>query len=149
ERELASTLTRKGIRCRTGLLLVGRHRLGYEPHIAAKLGMQPLDFTGFLASSLPTSEKYVDITFSSIWNHLDLLANRPEGDDCLLVYNFDLPLAKLETKDRLLLWQNLKDNMPYRQRALVLLMPAEAEHLLPSQEDMLEWERTQRLVRMP
>jgi len=149
EQELVTELSRQAVRCRTGILLVHRRHLGKEGDIAARCGAQSVDAAATIAESISESSTYVHITASKLFDLVDQLTRRSEGADCLLVYNLDLPLAKLEAQDRLQLWRNLKDNLPYRQRAVVFVMPTAAQHLLPLEDELSEWESSLRLARMP
>lgn len=147
EKELVLEMSRKTHRSRTAILLVEARHFGKEPDIAAQAGMDHRDFTAYLASEISENARYVDITTAKLFDKLRYLAGSPEGGDCLLVYNFDLPLARLDTEDRLRLWKNIRDNMAHKQRALVLLMPADAAHLLPTEDELSTWDSSSRLAK--
>jgi hypothetical protein len=66
--------------------------------------------------------------------------------DCVLVFNFDLLLSGLKTQERQQVWSDLFNHFPNRRRALIIMLPETAKHLLPTEELLENWQRETRVV---
>ena len=146
EQELVGQLRRKAVTCKTGLLLLPRSRLGTEPNLAATNGMDAVDLAQVFVSKQSGDSDFVGITLQRLWKELDGIADSPDGSDCVLIYNVDLLLARLDSPDRQGLWRHLRQNPPHKRRAIVLLMPAEAAALLPSDNELTTWRRFRKVA---
>lgn len=141
------------LRCRTGILLLPLADLGREPDLAARLGIGCVDYARALANALPPGAVFVPLSAETEESRLDALASDETGEagggtDCLLVYNLDLALAKLDPAERARLWSNLQSRFPNRRRALLLALPDPATHLLPATSDLAAWHETHRVARL-
>jgi len=145
-RALVDLLRSPVLRCRTGIILLSQEQLGTEPDIAARLGLDAIDYTQVLRDSLPKGTVFVSISAETEAQRLDRLASRRGGADCVLIYNIDLALAKLETSERQYLWWELRDFLAYRPRALLIAMPAQASQLLPEKHELDRWRGANRLA---
>lgn len=79
------------------------------------------------------------LTAESEETRLDRIAEESQGADAVLIYNLDLAVAKLDARQRALLWTALRERLPHRRRALVLAMPLGANRLLPSENELAAW----------
>lgn len=145
EHELKDRLARQVVRCRTGVLLADARHLGKEPDLAARAGMQPLDLTRHLLTILPGT-RYADITVETLSTVLDDISKREVGRDCVLLYNCDLPLARLDDTALSRLWKHLREDLQTRPKTLVFLLPSGAEVILP-EDERRRWDEEKRLAR--
>jgi hypothetical protein len=145
EHELKQRLARQVLRCRTGVLLADAGHLGKEPDLAARAGMQPLDLTRHLLDIQPGT-KYADITAETLSRALDDISKSNGVRDCILVYNLDLPLARLDDTELSRLWKHLRKDLQTRPKTLVFLLPSGAEVIFPEAERKL-WDEEKRLAR--
>jgi len=139
-------LRRGDFRCQTVILLLAPEQLPMAPEMAARHGIGYVDFVERALRSLPANTRFVQFTGSSLFGILDTVAQETDGARCVLLYNLDLGLARLTAEERHSLWGRLFRDIPYRPRALIIAMPAGAEHLLPRREDLEEWGRCGRVV---
>ncbi len=144
---LRDRLRGRTLRSRTGLLLVPPDGLPDAPEIAARLGADAVDYARLLLDSLPPGAKRLGITADSEQARLDGVAEAPDGADLVLVHEFDLVLSRLAVADRGRLWRALREGFPQRRRALLLLMPAGADHLLPEGAEWDAWQDGGRIAR--
>jgi hypothetical protein len=146
---LVSLLMSRTLRCRTGILLVPHNKLGQEANIAARSGVELVDYSQCILASLPAGTAYVDINGASEFARLNRLATKRGGADCLLIANFDLALAKLGWLERQSLWSAIFEKLSNRDKALMIAMPEEAENLLPSADNLDRWKQTGRIAAVP
>jgi non-ribosomal peptide synthetase component F len=139
--QLTSRLRSRGGRNLTGILLLESAHFGRETDVAAILSVDAVDYAVILNDGIPVGATYVEIDAATEEQRLNTLAMSMSGSDCLLVYNFDLALARLDSEERARLWTNLHDNFPKKTRALLLSVPRNAAHLLPTGADWERWKR--------
>jgi len=138
--EMVALLRGHILRCRTGILLLPPSQLPEALNIAARLGLDAVDYAQRVIRSVPPGAKFVPLTAESEEARMDAVAEDPLGTDVVLVYNFDLAVAKLDTRQRALLWNTLRERLPHCRRALVLAMPLGAHRLLPPEVDLAAWQ---------
>jgi len=145
-KQMVTTLRGHGLRCRTGVLALGKEDLGRESEIAAALDVELVDYRTCLLARAPEGSKFLNLSLSSVLEGLDAIANATTGESCVLVADFDIAVAKLGTEDRLVLWRNLFTHFPYRTRALVLCVPAhrEGRFSFPDVEVRQMWQESNR-----
>ena len=143
---LKERLRGRSLRSRTGLLLVPPARLPDGPEIAARLGIEALDYAQFIRESLPPDARRVGITADAEQERLDGIAEAATGADVVLVYHLDLAMARLTMAERGRLWRALREGLPHRRRALLLTMPAGAARLLPTEQEWAAWQDGQRVA---
>ncbi len=136
---LKERLRGRTLRSRTGLLLVPPEQLPDAPEIAARLGADTVDYARLILESLPPGAKRLGITADAEQARLDEIAEAPDGADIVLVYQLDLVISRLAMADRGRLWRAMREGFPQRRRALLLAMPAGAEHLLPEGAEWDAW----------
>ncbi len=144
--DLVALLRSPVLRVRTGLWLMPLQYLGKEEDEAARLGIDALDIRRPILAGLPPDARFTGLSVVNLVEILDSVAQARDGNDCVLVYNLDLALARLRRQERLAVWQNLFVDFGYRARALLLTMPANADHLLPTSESMMAWRNDRRLA---
>jgi len=149
-RQLVNLLRHGGLRSRVGALLLPQAFLVKEETLAARLDVHYLNFANYLLESLSEEASYLTLTIDKLIHHLDTLANTRTERDCVLVANFDLPLARLAHEHRMLLWNRLLLDFPYKRNSLILLLPAVLPHsaLLPEGSLQQEWTASNRLVQI-
>lgn len=144
--ELVALLRSRVLRVRTGLWLIPLQYLGKEEDEAARLGIDALDIRHPILADLPVGARFTGLSEVRLLEILNGIAQARGGSDCVLVYNLDLALARLRHQERLDIWRNLFGDFGYRARALLLTMPANADHLLPTSESMIAWRNDGRLA---
>lgn len=144
--DLISLLRGYRLRVRTGLWLLPRELLGQEPDEAARLGIDAVDLRQQLLAGLPQDTSFSGLNAACMIELLDDICRRDRGSDCVLVYNFDLLLARLRHDERSEVWQLLYDGFPHRSRALLIVMPRGANALLPTNQALQAWQRDGRLA---
>jgi hypothetical protein len=147
-RNLIILLRHGGLRSRIGALLLPQGALGREENLAAHLDVHYINFATNLLDALPADAAYLTLTTDKLLGRLDLLANTRTERDCLLLANFDLPLSRVTHESRMLLWNRLLLDFPYKRNALILSLPAILPHsaLLPEGGLKQEWVTSKRLV---
>lgn len=144
--ELVRRLRTHALRNRTGILLLSQIHLRQIEDVAARLGIESVDYRALVRQRIPPGSRYAGISVDAERVSLDALLDDLRGMDCVLLYNFDLVLARLEYFERQRLWSILFGEMPHRSRALILAMPAAAEHLLPAPEHLAAWKADRRVA---
>ena len=144
--DLITLLRGYRLRVRTGLWLLPSGLFGQEPDEAARLGIDAVDLRQQLLAGLPQDTSFCGLNVACVIELLDDICRRDRGSDCLLVYNFDLLLARLRHDERSEVWQLLYDGFPHRSRALLIVMPRGANALLPANPALQAWQRDGRLA---
>lgn len=145
-RALIALLRRHTLRTRIGLWCMPLDYVGQELVKATQLQIDAFDVRQAIQQQLPEGTRYVRLTFEKILEALDFVASSRGWTDCVLVYNLDLLLAGLKRDERQRVWESLLGGLPYRQRALLLAVPATATQVLPSEPLLRLWQREGRLV---
>lgn len=145
-RQLVQRLRSHTLRTRIGILLLDAIHFGKEPDLAVKLDVEPLDYARRLRDELPEGATHVAIDAATEEHRLDAIAVAATGLDCVLIYNFDLALARLDANERARLWTNLRAHFSKKPRALLLAVPRNAHHLLPAGEDKARWIEGRRIA---
>lgn len=134
---------------RTGLWLAPTQLLGKEQDTAARMGIDAVDLRVVIKSSLPQGTRFLALSTQTLIAALDAVCHQASGSDCLLIFNLDLLLARLPRQDRLDFWHYVFNGFPHRSRGLLLVMPKNAEHLLPSNHIQDAWRHDGRLAVEP
>ncbi len=139
-----------GLRSKVGALLLPQAFLGKEETLATQLDVCYLDLAHYILKSLPEDACYLTLTIDKLIMYLDLLARTSAERDCVLVANFDVPLARLPHEHRMLLWSRLLLDFPYKRNSLILVLPAVLPNsaLLPEGDLQQEWTASKRLVQL-
>lgn len=144
--ELVTLLRGPSLTVRTGLWLAPLTILGRERDEAARLGIDAIDVREPILAAQPQGTRFLGLNEASMVDTLDTICRLPRLSDCVLVYNLDLPLARLSARERNQFWQILFTGFPHRSRGLLLLLPQQAHHLLPPQQAEEAWRNDNRLV---
>jgi hypothetical protein len=149
-RQLVNLLRHGGLRSRVGTLLLPQAFLGKEETLAIRLDVHYVNFANHLLESLSDDACYLTLTVDKLIHHLDILASTRTERDCVLIANFDLPVSRLAHENRMLLWNRLLLDFPYKRNSLILLLPAVLPHsaLLPEDRLQQEWTASKRLVQL-
>ncbi len=134
--------------CRTAILLLGKQHLGYEVRLAAKYNLDPLNYAEWRLQKVVPGQRYLALNKESLLQDIDEICYVNTTTNALLVYNLDVALAYLPHPDRSYVWDFLRDRFRKRPRALVIAMPAEAEHLLPNESSMGIWHKAGRICKL-
>lgn len=145
--ELVSLLRSPTLRSRTGILLLAPAQLGGEEELAARLNVEALNYVEVVKAEVPPGSRFLGADAGSEEERLDRIAMAAGKRDCVLIYNVDLILAKLNHSARSRLWSYLRTTFPNRSRALILALPVTASLVQPDGEERESWERTGRIVR--
>lgn len=143
---LVDYLRRGTARTRVGLWRVPLAILGTEQEIAINLGIQAVDISEYFFDRLPVGTKVVKTTPSKVIEAIDNLASIVGPSDCVLIFNFDLLLAKLKIEERQQVWLDLFNHLPNRLRAILIMVPETALRHLPSEMLIEKWEKEDRLI---
>lgn len=133
------------LRTRVAIWLAPPEKLGSEKVEAIRLGVEAVDLRDELLAFLEPGTRFVHIDEERLTRLLDGIASRA-GNGCALVYNLDLLLAAMNVDRCVVWWSTMADGLPYRSRALLLMMPQTASNLLPPPRILLEWREQQRLA---
>lgn len=144
--DLVQLLRSRTLRSRTGVLLLPQGDIGEEQDVAARLNIEALDYAAYVEQSLPDDTRFVDASAEREIARLDAVASGSGDYDCVMVYNLDLILSKLDAPSRHRIWTSLRTNFPYRARALILALPENAQLVQPDGEERAGWEAAGRLV---
>jgi hypothetical protein len=144
--DLIQTLKGETLRVRTGLWLAPKRILGCEADEATRLNIDAVDLRQPLLSSLPNGAQFLGLSADKIIQLFDVVCQTAQGSECLLVFNLDLLLSRLRQQERDWVWSQMYNGFPHRSRALLLLMPAEARHLIPPLETLRVWQADKRLA---
>lgn len=144
--DLIALLRSHRLRVRTGLWLLPRELMGQEPDESARLGIDAVDLRQQLLDGLPQDTCYSGLSAACVIELLDDICRHDQGSDCIVVYNFDLLLARLRHEERVDVWGLLYDGFAHRSRALLIVMPRGANALLPANQALQAWRRDGRLA---
>ena len=143
---LVDYLRRGTPRTRVGLWCAPLSKIGKEAETAIQLGIQPLDVGKYYLERLPKGAQFARLSSQKVIETLDSIASSMGQSDCVLVFNFDLLLSGLKTQERQQVWLDLFNHFPNRRRALIIVLPDTAKHLLPTEELLENWQRETRVV---
>jgi hypothetical protein len=140
-------LLRSGLlRTRTGILLLVPQLLGEEREAAARLDVDAVDYADTLLRSAAPSAAALRIGADREARRLAAIADLAQGDDAVLVANFDLALSGMSSDEREGLWRDLFALFARRRRALLLAVPKSAADLLPLGAALEDWQRGGRVA---
>ena len=144
--KLVNYLRRGTARTRIGLWRVPLTIIGTEQEIAINLGIQPVDFSKYYLDRLPPGTKMVKVDSTKVLDSIDNIASSVGPSDCVLIYNFDLLLAKLKVEEIHQVWGDLFNHVPNRLRAILIMVPETALQQIPSENLLEKWEKENRLI---
>lgn len=145
-REVVELLQGQSLIHRTGIWIMPTNMLGHEPDQAARLNIDAIDIRQPLIDGLPEGTRYLGLSSDKIMQILDQTCEYFRGTSCILIYNFDLLLARLRQQDRQYVWAQLYNTFPHRKHGLIVAMPEGAEQLLPQNTALKLWNSDKRLA---
>lgn len=145
--ELVRHVTDGSLLVRTAVVLLPPQQVPEYQLLAIQWGAEPVDLAQRWLVRMPKDARFLALSLQSLLANLDDIARSTLGRRCALVANVDLLLARLPDDDRLRFWDYLFSSFKKRPTALLLLMPAGAEHLFSSAEAE-RWYRAGRLSRL-
>ena len=145
-RETIDLLQTISLRDRTAIWLMPVSIIGKEADYAALYNIDAVDIREKLIATLPGETRYVGLSYQKIILLLDDICCQSHYSECVLIYNFDLLMAKLSHQDCTNVWSHLFCSFPHRQHALLIAMPQEAYHLLPSAISLKAWNNDRRIA---
>ncbi|MEI6914102.1 MAG: hypothetical protein WCL39_03125 [Armatimonadota bacterium] len=134
------------LRCRTGIILLPVRYTGREREVAARIELDAVDYAEEILRGALPGTFYLDINAEADERRLDALIRDTDGGDALLVYNFDIALARMDPQDRFYLWHSIKDRLAYGRKALLIAIPQGAIKLLPPEKDLAVWMSDSRIA---
>ena len=145
---LVARLRTNELRCRTGVLLIPEPCLGKEAEIAARLGIQYVDFASYILEHAPIGGEFLHLSVSILFTYFDNIANEHSGMDCVLISNTDVAAMRLTSADREQLWTCLLQDFPHRRKAILLGIPGHKEGIIVLQEEIIrsKWEQSHRMA---
>lgn len=146
---LIALLQQKALRNRTGLWLLAPQELSKEKELYARYNLDAIDIRTALLDTLPPTTSFLGLTSNSLLKLFDTISNSSSGTECIVIYNLDLLMAKLKMTERASVWNHLFKSFPNRRHALLLTMPAQADHLLPDLPTLELWGKDQRIATSP
>lgn len=144
--DVIQLLNSRTLRIRTGIWLVTNSVLGRESSEAVRLGIDAFDARQPILEGVAEQQRFLGLNSDRVVSTLDRISSSPQGTECLLVYNFDLLLARIRSDERAKVWQEIFLGLPHRLHALLIVMPNEAQHLLPNAEALAAWRSEGRLA---
>jgi hypothetical protein len=143
---LFELLCRGASRTRVGLWRVPLSKIGKEAEIAVNLGAQAVDISRYYYEHLQKGAEVVHLSAPKVISTLDSIASSIGSSNCVLIYNLDLLLSPLKVEELQQIWQDLFNRFPNRRRAIILIIPETAHHLLPSESLLEKWQNESRLI---
>ena len=144
--DVIQLLNSRTLRIHTGIWLVTNSVLGRESSEAVRLGIDAFDARQPILEGVAEQQRFLGLNSDRVVSALDSVARSPQGTECLLVYNFDLLLARIRSDERAKVWQEIFLGLPHRPHALLIVMPNEAQYLLPNAEALAAWRSEGRLA---
>jgi len=134
------------LQCRTAILLLSKQHLGREVALAAQFNLDPVDYAEWRLRRVEPGQRYLGLSKELLVQDLDEICQLKTHTDALLLFNLDIALAYLPYLDRAYVWEFLRDRFRKRRKALVITMPAQADHLLPDEPSKFIWQSGGRLA---
>lgn len=144
--ELIRLLQQPILRIRTGILLVPVGVLGSEPELAARFGVEAVDWQAWKLTRVAPNSRYLGLSGETALRDLrELVEDVDLVGNCLWIYNIDLLLSALRYDERMRAWSALFSTFKQR-RGLLFSLPVRAVNLLSATERRA-WECDGRLAR--
>jgi hypothetical protein len=144
--ELVAQLNDPNRLVRTGVVLLPPDQIPSYRTLATRWGASAIDLAEIRLEHAPAGSRYLAISADSVVADLDSIATSTFDRHTVVVANLDLLLARLDERSRSDVWTFLLFSFRRRSTGLLLLMPAEADHLFPPVE-VQRWAEAGRLCR--
>ena len=133
-RELARRLESLELRIRTGILEIAPQAFGSEDELAVRLGAVCLDMPNWELKRLSDMQQFFPLSAGDLANHISNAVNElPAGKSSVLATGFDLLVARLDSAQRVVFWQFLRETLKLP-RGVILVLPLSATNLLVESE---------------
>ena len=134
--------------CRTGALILHNLWLGRETEIAARFNFKAINYVEWKIEQLEKGQRRINFSWETVICDLNMISELPAQTDTLLIYNIDIALSFLSTKDVQRVWRSLREGFPHRPKGLLLTIPKDASDVHPDFEELKQWERDGRLAQL-
>jgi hypothetical protein len=132
--QLAKRLESLEFRIRTGILEIAPQAFGSEDELAVRLGAVCLDMPKWELERLSGAQRFFRLSAGDLADHVSKAVNElPAGKSSVLVTGFDLLVARLDSAQRAVLWQFLRETLKLP-RGVILVLPLGATNLLVESE---------------
>jgi len=128
------------LQCRTAILLLNNHYFGRESSLAAQFNLDPVNYAEWRLGKVKPGQRYLGLSKERLLQEIDEICQLETPTNALLLFNLDIALAYLPYLDRGYVWEFLRDSFRKRRKALVITMPAQADHLLPDESSRCIWQ---------
>jgi len=144
--ELVELLAKPTLRVRTGIWLYPMELLGEEENEAVRLDVIARDARDPLLAAIEPGSRFLGLNRSRLLEVLDEIVQNERDGSVIMIYNFDLLLAKLPMDEREKAWRDIFYALPHRPKGILLLIPEQATELLPSDSLLEDWRQAGRLA---
>jgi len=144
--ELVELLSKPTLRVRTGIWLYPMALLGEEENEAVRLGIVARDARDPLLANVGPENRFLGLNRERLLQVVDEIIRNEQAGDIIMLYNFDLLLAKLPMEEREKVWREVFSGFPHRAKGVLLIVPEQATELLPLDRSLEDWRRARRLA---
>ena len=144
--DLVDLLARPTLRVRTGIWLYPMELLGQEENEAIRLGIVPRDARAPLLKEVEPGSRFLGLDLFRLLQVLDEIVQNEQDGSVVMIYNFDLLIAKFSMSERERAWQEIFSSFPHRPKGILLPIPKRASKLLLSSSFLNAWREAGRLA---
>ena len=144
--ELVELLSKPTLRVRTGIWLYPMDLLGEEENEAVRLDVIARDAREPLLAAIGPKSRFLGLNRARLLQVLDEIVQNERDGNVIMIYNFDLLLAKLPMEEREKAWREIFYSFPHRPKGVLLIIPEQATELLPSYSHLEDWRQAGRLA---
>ena len=144
--ELVELLAKPTLRVRTGIWLYSMDLLGEEENEAVRLDVIARDARDPLLAAIGPGSRFLGLNRSRLLQVLDEIVQNERDGSVIMIYNFDLLLAKFPMDEREKAWLEIFHAFPHRAKGFFLPIPEKATELLPSDDLLEDWRQAGRLA---
>jgi len=137
--EFVALISSDRLRVATGLWMVPPNRLDNIVEEAHRNTLHPVDVRERLLFSMEPGTRFASITPDRVIQLLDVISGEKGDWAGALIFNLDLLLARLKSTDIQVVWQDFFTALPHRRQGIIVVMPATAFNLLPSEYQLNYW----------
>jgi hypothetical protein len=119
---------------------------GCEAEEAVRLGAEAVDIREKLLEVLPDGAQFINLSHAKLFGLIHQVVERPGDNECLLIYNLDLLLARLPYAERQEFWLDMLTTMRHRKHAALIAFPETAGEMAPDQDHLARWNQENRIV---
>ena len=127
---LIDLLAGPALRVRTGIWLYPMELVGQEENEAIRLGIVPRDARAPLLKEVEPGSRFLGLDLFRLLRVLDDIVQNEQDGSVVMIYNFDLLIAKFSISERERAWQEIFSSFPHRPKGILLPIPELASKLL-------------------